>query len=427
VIGLRPIGVVESSLTDPAAAPRQGDEGAPEARLVFEADVLDALDGIAPGDLIVVLTWLDRARRDVLRVHPRGEAVNPVQGVFATRSPHRPNPIGLHEVEVLAVDGASLRVRPLEAVDGTPIVDVKPVLAGRPPGGPAAAPLRSAAVDGFSLAYERTGAGPPVVLLHGWPGDRADFRAVVPRLAESAEAIVPDLRGFGASDKHAEPPADAYSAAAQARSVLALMDELGVERAVIGGYDIGSRIGQAIARDAPERVRALVVSPPLPGIGDRVLTPGAQREFWYQAFHQLPLIEQLLDGDPAAVRAYLRHFWSHWSGPAFELPEPDLDHLVAAYAPPGAFTASVAWYRAGSGTVATSLAEAPPPPDRRIQVPTTVLWPDSDPLFPQAWSDRLGEFFADVELVRLENAGHFVPLEAPDAFTAAITAALAHP
>ncbi len=128
VIELRQIGIVVSSLTDPALAPKQGHEGAPEARLVFESDMLAALDGIAPGDRIVVLTWLDRGDRDVLRVHPRDDRANPVKGVFATRSEDRPNPIGLHEVEVLAVDGATLSVRPLEAVDGTPIVDVKPVI-----------------------------------------------------------------------------------------------------------------------------------------------------------------------------------------------------------------------------------------------------------------------------------------------------------
>jgi tRNA-Thr(GGU) m(6)t(6)A37 methyltransferase TsaA len=128
MIELRQIGTVVSPLTDPAFAPKQGHEGAPEARLVFEPDMLAALDGIVPGDRIVVLTWLDRGDRDVLRVHPRDDPANPVKGVFATRSEDRPNPIGLHEVEVLAVDGATLSVRPLEAVDGTPIVDVKPVI-----------------------------------------------------------------------------------------------------------------------------------------------------------------------------------------------------------------------------------------------------------------------------------------------------------
>ncbi len=124
------IGTVRSPLTDRAAAPKQGDEGAPEATLEFDAGVADALDGVASGDELLVLTWLDRARRDVLRVRPRDDPARPVRGVFTTRSPDRPNPIGLHRVRVVAVDGLHLRVRDLEALDGTPIVDVKPVLGG---------------------------------------------------------------------------------------------------------------------------------------------------------------------------------------------------------------------------------------------------------------------------------------------------------
>jgi tRNA-Thr(GGU) m(6)t(6)A37 methyltransferase TsaA len=123
-----PIGVVESPLTDTASAPKQGDEGAPDAWLVFDPAVLAGLEGIRPGDRVIVLTWLDRARRDVLRVHPRDDVTNPMQGVFNTRSADRPNPIGLHEVEVAEIDGRRVRVRNLEAVDGTPIADVKPVL-----------------------------------------------------------------------------------------------------------------------------------------------------------------------------------------------------------------------------------------------------------------------------------------------------------
>jgi tRNA-Thr(GGU) m(6)t(6)A37 methyltransferase TsaA len=127
-IEVTPIGRVESPLTDPASAPNQGDEGAPEAWLVFEPALLEALDGIRARDEVIVLTWLDRARRDVLRVHPRGDLSRAQQGVFSTRSPHRPNPIGLHRVEIISIDGGRLRVRNLEAVDGTPIVDIKPVL-----------------------------------------------------------------------------------------------------------------------------------------------------------------------------------------------------------------------------------------------------------------------------------------------------------
>jgi pimeloyl-ACP methyl ester carboxylesterase len=279
---------------------------------------------------------------------------------------------------------------------------------------------RSAEVDGFRLAYDRTGSGPPVVLLHGWPGDRTDFRRVVPRLAASAEVVAMDLRGFGESDKHDRPPADAYSAAAQARSVAGLIDELGLGRPVLAGYDIGSRIAQAVARIFPERTRALVIAPPVPGAGNRVFGAEAQQEFWYQAFHQLDLAVQLIDGRPDAVRAYLRHFWSHWSGPSFVPAETDLDRLVGGYGSPGAFTASIGWYRAGSGTVATSAAEQAPASGDRLAVPATVLWPEHDPLFPRSWSDRLAEFFSHAELRAVDGAGHFMPLEAPSAFAAAI-------
>jgi tRNA-Thr(GGU) m(6)t(6)A37 methyltransferase TsaA len=123
-----PIGRVESPLTDLASAPKQGDEGAPDAWLAFEPAVLEGLEGIRAGDEVIVVTWLDRARRDVLRVHPRGDASRAQQGVFSTRSPDRPNPIGLHRVEITSIDGGRVRVRNLEAVDGTPIVDLKPVL-----------------------------------------------------------------------------------------------------------------------------------------------------------------------------------------------------------------------------------------------------------------------------------------------------------
>jgi tRNA-Thr(GGU) m(6)t(6)A37 methyltransferase TsaA len=131
-ISLGRIGVVDSPLSDIAKAPNQGDEGAPEAWLRLDPSVLPALEGLAPGDELIVITWLDRARRDVLRVHPRGDLSRPEQGVFSTRSPHRPNPIGLHRVQVIAIEQASVHVRDLEAVDGTPILDLKPVLSADP-------------------------------------------------------------------------------------------------------------------------------------------------------------------------------------------------------------------------------------------------------------------------------------------------------
>jgi tRNA-Thr(GGU) m(6)t(6)A37 methyltransferase TsaA len=125
---IRPIGWVESPLLDRASAPCQGDEGAPHAWLAFTAQASQGLLGLQAGADVLVLTWLDRADRATLRVHPRGDLSRPEQGVFATRSPDRPNPIGLHRVRILAIEGNRFLVRDLEAIDGTPIVDVKPVL-----------------------------------------------------------------------------------------------------------------------------------------------------------------------------------------------------------------------------------------------------------------------------------------------------------
>jgi tRNA-Thr(GGU) m(6)t(6)A37 methyltransferase TsaA len=125
---VHPIGWVESALVDRDQAPKQGDEGAPNAWLVFEKAVGDGIRDLEVGTDVLVITWFDRARRDVLAVHPRGDLARPVTGVFSTRSPDRPNPLGLHRVTILAIDGTRVQVRNLEALDGTPIVDVKPVL-----------------------------------------------------------------------------------------------------------------------------------------------------------------------------------------------------------------------------------------------------------------------------------------------------------
>jgi tRNA-Thr(GGU) m(6)t(6)A37 methyltransferase TsaA len=125
---VRPVGRVESPLVDRALAPRQGDEGAPDAWLVFKPEVRQGLSNLEVGADIIVLTWLDRADRDTLVVHPRGDRSRPREGVFSTRSPDRPNPIGLHRVTIVSIDDLRIQVRNLEALDGTPIVDVKPVL-----------------------------------------------------------------------------------------------------------------------------------------------------------------------------------------------------------------------------------------------------------------------------------------------------------
>ena len=155
-----------------------------------------------------------------------------------------------------------------------------------------------------------------------------------------------------------------------------------------------------------------MISPPLPGVGTRVFGPGPLREFWYQAFHRLPLSAELIDGNPDAVRAYLRHFWEHWSGAVHGVrgaPRPPGLRLR----PPGAFTASVQWYRSGAGTTTTAAAETAPSPEDRLATPAVVLWPEHDPLFPREWSDRIDAFFSRARLRFVDGAGHYAPLEYP--------------
>ncbi len=125
---LHPIGVIQSSLKNRGEAPRQGNEGAPDAWIEVNPEVAEGLDGIVVGDAMIVLTWFHQSRRDVLKVHPRNDTNNPLTGVFATRSPDRPNPIGLHRVVVLEIEKNRLKVGPIEAIDGTPVIDLKPVL-----------------------------------------------------------------------------------------------------------------------------------------------------------------------------------------------------------------------------------------------------------------------------------------------------------
>ena len=131
---LNPIGFIRSPLKTREDAPRQGHEGAPEAWLEVKAEFAEALEGTATGDEVIVITWFHLSRRDVQKVHPRGDRRNPLTGIFATRSPDRPNPLGLHRVRVLEVKGTNLKIGPIEAVDGTPVVDIKPVLHESPDG-----------------------------------------------------------------------------------------------------------------------------------------------------------------------------------------------------------------------------------------------------------------------------------------------------
>lgn len=251
-----------------------------------------------------------------------------------------------------------------------------------------------------------------MVLLHGWPGLPADYDAVLAGLPD-VRVIVPDLRGMGAAFDGVVP-VEASTAQSHADRMLANLDDAGIGGGVvIAGYDIGSRIAQAALQTDPDRFDGAVLTPAYPGIGDRAASPALASVFWYQHFHREPIAAELIDGDERAVRAYLTYLWHEWRADA--APPPHLDQIVAAYARPGAFAASLQWYVANRGYA----AETGP-----ITVPTTMLWPDRDPLFPLEWADNLAQHFTDARLNVVEGCGHFVPVERPDAVIRAIRSAL---
>ncbi|MCO1658370.1 alpha/beta fold hydrolase [Pseudonocardia humida] len=280
--------------------------------------------------------------------------------------------------------------------------------------------------EGHRVHLTRGGTGPAVVCLHGWPGGWFDYRLLRPLLEPVADVVLPDLRGFGGSDRPALPVAG-YSRAAQAAVVLAVLDALGIERAVLVGYDIGSSIAIQVARDAPDRVVGLALGNPMnPAAGPLLLAPEHRGEFWYQDFHQLELASALIDGEPRAVAAYLGHFYRHWGGRQEPLGPAHLAALVRAYAEPGAFTASLNWYRSGSSSlpVAVAAARGDAPPAPPVGVPSAVVWGAADPLFPPAFSEGLEAMLPGHRLTVLEDVGHFVPLEAPGELAAAVRSLL---
>jgi pimeloyl-ACP methyl ester carboxylesterase len=277
------------------------------------------------------------------------------------------------------------------------------------------------------ISYAHEGNGVPVVCLHGWPGAAADYRALLPLLERDAQVVVPDLLGFGASFRAEDVgrPASDFGRDAQGDAVLELMDHLGFDDAVLVGYDVGGTTATHLARTRPDRVRALVLGNAIhPGAAAAALDDDHRAEFWYQDFHRLALAPDLVDGSSEAVRTYLEHFWSHW-GHRRIATDGVTEDLVAAYARPGAFTASLNWYRSGSATLATALALRSADPPAPVTVPATVLWGDRDPLFPPRLAEGLDRAFTDLRGVHhLEDVGHFVPLEAANEVAAAVRAFL---
>ena len=285
------------------------------------------------------------------------------------------------------------------------------------------APIRhqTIPVNGIAMHVAALGEGPPLVLLHGWPEFWLTWEPVMRRLADRFTLIAPDLRGFGASATPDARPSDQAGAAAHAADIVALMDALGVAKAGIVAHDVGAYVVQALGRSDPERARSPCSSSiaPIPAIGPRAAEPGHLKEIWYQSFHQTPFAPPRWSGATRETCAtYIGHFLRHWAGrpDAFDEVMP---LFVDNFLRPGVLQGGFNWYiSANESRLATMRGKAPPQP--RISVPTCVRWGDRSPLMPYAWTDRLGETFADLDLAPIP-CGHFPHREDPDRAAAEIS------
>lgn len=273
------------------------------------------------------------------------------------------------------------------------------------------------AANGAELHLVRAGQGQkPLLLLHGWPEFWLTWQPVMTRLADRHALLAPDLRGFGDSSK----PTGPWGADDHARDMLGMLDALGIERVGIVGHDVGGAVMQVLARREPERIAGLFFFDFVyPGIGPRMAEAGRLNEIWYQSFHQMAMAAQLIGATRDNCRAYIGHFLRHWAHRkgAFD---GVLDAFVENFLKPGNLEGGFAYYHAAhAGRVAMMRGEAPKP--ARIELPTAVRWAQHDVLMPYAWTDRLGETFADLDLALFPDVGHFPHMEDPDRAAAEIS------
>jgi pimeloyl-ACP methyl ester carboxylesterase len=263
--------------------------------------------------------------------------------------------------------------------------------------------------NGSRFHVARIGQGRPLLLLHGWPEFWLTWESVMQRLADRFQLIAPDLRGFGDSDK----PDGPCGPDRHAQDMLALLDTLKLDRVGIVGHDVGGAVMQPLARQAPERSAGLFFFGFVyPGIGARMGTPDRLNEIWYQSFNQMPMAPDIVGATRDTCRAYIGHFLRHWAyrKDAFD---DVIETFVDNFLKPGNLVGGFAHYRAAhAGRMAMLRGDAPALPP--ITVPTCVRWAEHDPIFPYAWTDRLGDTFSNLDLAPLPGVGHFAHREAPD-------------
>jgi pimeloyl-ACP methyl ester carboxylesterase len=255
----------------------------------------------------------------------------------------------------------------------------------------------------------RAGKGPPLLLLHGWPEFWLTWEPVMTRLAHRFTLIAPDLRGFGDSDK----PDGPYGPDQHAADMLALLDALDLPKVGVVGHDVGGAVMQPLARNAPERFPGLFFFDFVyPGIGPRMAEPDRLNLIWYQSFNQMEMAPALVGASRESCRLYIGHFlrnWAHRKQAFDDVIEAFTDNFLK----PGNLAGGFAHYQAShAGRVKMMKGEAPNLPP--IELPTCIRWAEHDPLFPYAWTDRLGETFSSLDLAPFRNVGHFPHREDPD-------------
>jgi pimeloyl-ACP methyl ester carboxylesterase len=255
----------------------------------------------------------------------------------------------------------------------------------------------------------KIGTGQPLLLLHGWPEFWLSWEPVMTGLADRFTLYAPDLRGFGDSDK----PDGPHGPDQHAADMLALMDALGLKQAGVVGHDVGGGLMQPMARAAPERISGLFFFDFLyPGIGPRMAEPERLNNIWYQSFNQLDIAPVMIGASRESCRAYFGYLLKHWSHRKHAFDDV-LEAYVDNFLKAGNLAGGFAYYRgAHAGRIRMLKGEAPQLAP--IDVPTCVRWAEHDPLFPYAWTDRLGETFSKLDLAMFPDVGHFPHREDPD-------------
>ncbi len=274
-------------------------------------------------------------------------------------------------------------------------------------------------VAGLRLHVAEAGAGPPLVLLHGWPEYWETWSTLIGLLHGRFRLIAPDLRGFGLSDKPSSGPAGDCTPGHLADDLLGILDALGLERVGLVSHDVGAFAAQTFARRHPERLQGLFFFDcPHPGIGSRWIDPDQVGEIWYQSFNQQPWAAELVGSSREACRLYVGHFLRHWAHDKHAFGDL-LERWVDNFMLPGNLQGGFNWYRSIAAVRRAMMAGTAPVP-AKIATRSRFLWGRHDPIIRAAWTDRLGEFFADPVIGFAENSGHFVHVEEPDLAAAAI-------